>query len=162
MAIVKAVVVVLVLLVLLVVLAGQLGFLRGKPPGNMGVSEGRLKRPAPTPNSVHSQAPLWPGDAQHDYANVAPLPLHGDGPATIARIKTLLAATPGVEIVQSRDDYVYATCQTRLLKFVDDFEAWYDPVAGVVQVRSASRVGRKDLGVNRSRVEVIRARLAST
>jgi hypothetical protein len=49
--------------------------------------------------------------------------------------------------------------QTPWLKFVDDTEFWYDPAAKVVQVRSASRVGRKDFGVNRARVESIRSRL---
>ena len=160
--IIKWLAIVALLLVVLVVLAGQLGFLRGQPPSNMGVSEGRLKRPSPTPNSVHSQADLWPGDAQQAYARVAPLALQRDGPATIARLKTLLEAMPGVAIVQSRPDYVYATCQTKLLKFVDDFEVWFDPTAGVVQVRSASRIGRKDLGVNRARVEALRAALAAS
>jgi uncharacterized protein (DUF1499 family) len=46
------------------------------------------------------------------------------------------------------------------MRFVDDVEFWVDPAAGVVQVRSASRVGRKDLGVNRARIEAIRERLA--
>ena len=45
------------------------------------------------------------------------------------------------------------------MKFVDDTEFWYDPAAQVVQVRSASRVGRRDFGVNRARVESIRAQL---
>ncbi|WP_234414081.1 DUF1499 domain-containing protein [Ideonella sp. A 288] len=48
--------------------------------------------------------------------------------------------------------------QHPLLRFVDDAEFWVDPAAGVVQVRSASRLGRKDLGVNRDRIETIRAR----
>ena len=43
------------------------------------------------------------------------------------------------------------------LRFVDDVEFWVDPAAGVIQVRSSSRLGRKDLGVNRARVERIRA-----
>ena len=47
------------------------------------------------------------------------------------------------------------------MKFVDDLERWVDPVNQVVQVRSASRVGRKDFGVNRERVEKLRAGLAA-
>ncbi|MER2506834.1 MAG: DUF1499 domain-containing protein, partial [Azonexus sp.] len=45
--------------------------------------------------------------------------------------------------------------------FVDDVEFWFDPVTGTIQVRSASRIGRKDFGVNRQRVERLRARLAA-
>jgi len=47
------------------------------------------------------------------------------------------------------------------MRYVDDTEFWFDPGAGVVQVRSASRVGSSDLGVNRARIEAIRARLAA-
>ena len=158
--IIKWFAIIVALLLVLLVLAGQLGLLRGRPPGNLGINEGKLKRPSTTPNSVHSQADLWPDDVQREYAGIAPLPLKGDGPETIARLKTLLQAMPGVEIVDSRADYVYATCQTKLLKFIDDIELWYDREAGVVQVRSSSRIGRKDFGVNRTRVEALRAGLA--
>ena len=48
---------------------------------------------------------------------------------------------------------------TKMMKFVDDAEFWFDPRANVVQVRSASRLGRQDFGVNRARIEAIRARL---
>ena len=66
-----------------------------------------------------------------------------------------------VKIVQDLGDgYLYAQCTSRWMKFVDDLELWYDPVNQVVQVRSASRVGRKDFGVNRQRVERLRAGLA--
>jgi uncharacterized protein (DUF1499 family) len=47
------------------------------------------------------------------------------------------------------------------MKFVDDVEFWYDPTARVIQVRSASRVGKGDMGVNRKRIESVRGALAS-
>jgi uncharacterized protein (DUF1499 family) len=94
------------------------------------------------------------------YAEIAPLALNGDGPATLAKLSNLLQAMPGVKIVQDKGDgYLYAQCTTPLMKFVDDLELWFDPVNQVVQVRSASRVGRKDFGVNRQRVETLRAGL---
>ena len=161
MSIIKWAVIGLAVVVLLVMLAGQLGLLHGKPPQGLGVNDGKLKRPSSTPNSVHSQAELWPGHAQQEYARILPLALKGDGSATITQLKALLQTMPGVQIVDSRADYVYATCQTRLMKFVDDIELWYDPQAGAVQVRSSSRVGRKDFGVNRARVEALRAALAT-
>ena len=68
---------------------------------------------------------------------------------------------PGAKVVESRDDYLYVQFSTRLMKFVDDAEFWFDPAAGVVQVRSASRLGRKDFGVNRERIESIRQALAA-
>lgn len=143
-------------------LAGQLGLLGGSMPGDLGVKDGRLKPPSTTPNSVSSQAGLYPDHPMRAYAEIAPLPLQGDSPATLARLRQLLQAMPGVKIVQDNGDgYLYAQCTTRWMKFVDDLELWVDPVSQVVQVRSASRVGRKDFGVNRERVEGLRAGLVS-
>ena len=110
--------------------------------------------------NVSSQARLWPDHPQRDYADIAPLSLRGDGAETIVRLQALVHSEPGASIVESRPDYLRAQFTTRLMKFVDDVEFWFDPAAGVIQVRSASRVGRKDFGVNRQRVERLRARLA--
>ena len=45
------------------------------------------------------------------------------------------------------------------MRFVDDVEFWYDPATQAIAVRSASRIGRKDFGVNRARIEAIRGQL---
>jgi uncharacterized protein (DUF1499 family) len=140
------------------VAAGQLGFLQGTAPADLGVRDGKLKPPSMTENSVTSQAALYPDHPQRNYADIAPLPLKGDGPATLARIKTIVEAMDGAKVVKSEPGYLYAQFTSRLMKFVDDVEFWFDP-AGVIQVRSASRVGRGDLGVNRKRIEAIRAAL---
>jgi uncharacterized protein (DUF1499 family) len=79
----------------------------------------------------------------------------------MARLNALLQAEPGATIVDSRVDYLRVQYTTRLMKFVDDVEFWFDPVQGVVQVRSASRVGRNDFGVNRRRIEQLRDKLAT-
>lgn len=161
MTIVKWLTLTLAALVLLPVLAGQLGFLRGTPPKDLGVRDGRLKAPSQTPNSVSSQAALWPGHPQQAYATIAPIALRGDGAATLDRIQALLQEMPGVEVISRRRDYLYAQATTRLMKFTDDLEFWFDPAAGVVQLRSASRLGRRDLGTNRARIEALRAKLAA-
>jgi hypothetical protein len=77
-------------LALLVVAAGQLGWLQGTPPDDIGVRDGRLKLPSMTENSVSSQAALYPDHPQRNHAAIAPLALRGDGPATLARIKTIV------------------------------------------------------------------------
>jgi uncharacterized protein (DUF1499 family) len=96
-----------------------------------------------------------------DEAQIAPLPLRGDGAATLRQLHAIVDAMPGARIVKSESDYLYAQFTTRLLGFVDDAEFWFDPAAGVVQVRSSSRIGRKDFGVNRARIETLRAQLAA-
>ena len=161
MVVLKWLAIAIVALIVLAVLAGQLGLLQGKPPSNLGVRDGRLKPPAKTPNSVSSQALLHPDHPMRDAALIAPLPLKGGGPATVARIKQIVEGLPGARVVKSAPDYLYAQFTTPLMKFIDDTEFWFDPAAGVVQVRSASRVGRGDRGLNRARVEAVRVALAA-
>lgn len=152
---------VLLALPVAVLVAAQLGAFSGRAPADLGVRDGRLKPPSATPNSVHSQAGLWPDHPQRAYAQIDPLPLRGDGPATLARLRTVVAGMPGASVATARSDYLHASFRTRWMGFVDDAEFWFDPAAGVVQLRSASRLGRRDFGVNRARIEAIRAALAA-
>jgi uncharacterized protein (DUF1499 family) len=148
-------------LLALTLLAAQVGMFKGQMPADLGVRDGRLKAPSNTSNSVSSQADLWAGHPMQADARISPLPLKGDGPATIARLRDIVTAMPGAQVVDARADYLYVQFTTRLMKYVDDAEFWFDPAAGVVQVRSASRVGRKDFGVNRARIESIRQALSA-
>ncbi len=161
MAWIKLLALVLLGLALLLLAAGQLGALAGSTPTNLGLREGKLKPPAKTPNSVSSQAELWPEHPMRERASIAPLALAGDGPSTLARLERIVTTLPGAKVVTSEPGYLYAQFTTKLLKFTDDVEFWFDDKAGVVQVRSASRIGHVDRGVNRARVEAIRARLAA-
>lgn len=159
MAILKTTFLVLVLLALAVGLAAQLGLLRGRMPGDLGARDGRLKPPSMTPNSVSSQAALYPDNPQRVYATIAPFPAASGGPQTLERIRRICEGMEGAKVVKSDPGYLHVQFETRWMKFVDDTEFWFDPRAGVIHVRSASRLGRKDFGVNRARVEAIRARL---
>jgi uncharacterized protein (DUF1499 family) len=151
----------LLVAVLAAVGAGQAGLLQGSTPNDLGVRGGRLKPPSTTDNSVTSQAGVYPDHPARQSADIAPLPLRGDGPATIAKLQGVVGAMDGARIVRSDPDYLYAQYTTRLMKFVDDVEFWYDPSAGVIQVRSASRLGKRDMGVNRKRIEAVREALAA-
>jgi len=153
--------IVVIVIAVLVLASARLGLFSGSAPANLGLREGKFKPPSKTPNSVSSQAALWPDAPQRETAAIAPLALKGDGPATIARLAQIVEGMEGAKIVERRPDYLYAQFTTRLMRYVDDTEFWFDPAAGVIQVRSASRVGRSDLGVNRARIEAIRARLAA-
>jgi uncharacterized protein (DUF1499 family) len=79
----------------------------------------------------------------------------------MARLRGLVEATPGARVVKAEPDYLYAQYTTKWMRFVDDAEFWFDPAAQSVQVRSASRLGHGDLGVNRARIEALRQRLSS-
>ncbi len=136
--------------------AGRLGLLRGSPPQDLGLREGRLKPPATTPNSVSSQAALFPEHPRHAEAQIAPLRYQDAPGAAMARLRSLVEASPGSRVEKAGPDYLYATFTTPLMQFVDDVEFWFDPAGGVVQVRSASRLGQRDLGANRARIERLR------
>lgn len=155
----------LALTTVLAIGAGQLGWLAGQPPTDLGVHEGRLQAPSNNPNSVSSQADLWPGHPQQAYARIAPLALVESGAdagaATLARLRQIIENTPGAQVVHAGPDYLRATFSTPLMKYTDDAEFWSDRANGVVQLRSASRLGRSDLGTNRKRVEGLRTQLAA-
>jgi uncharacterized protein (DUF1499 family) len=146
--------------VLLPIAVGQAGLLRGTPPTNLGVQDGRLRPPSMTRNSVSSQADLWPDHPQRESARIAPLAYRGDGAAAMARLRSVIEATPGARVLGQSDDYLRAEFETRVLRFTDDAEFWLDRGAGVIHVRSASRLGRDDLGANRARIEALRRRYA--
>ncbi len=141
--------------ILLLPLAGlaALSALSKRRPANLGAIAGRLAPCPSAPNCVSSQA----DDAPH---RVEPLPLHGSPAEALARLKEVLAAMPSTVIVTATDRYLHAEVSSRLIGFVDDVELLIDEQNRVIHIRSASRVGYSDLGVNRKRAEQIRAVLA--
>ena len=142
----------------LAMVGAQVGLLRGPRPDDLGVKDGRLKPPSITRNSVSSQATLYPEHPQLAYATIAPLPFKAAGaPQSFQALQTVLRSMPGVTIVEQKPDYLHVQAQTRWLKFVDDLEFWANPANNTIEVRSASRMGREDFGVNRKRIEAIRA-----
>lgn len=120
----------------------------GKRPRNLGVRDGRLAPCPDKPNCVSSQA----RGRRHA---VDPLPVHGTPEASMQRLHEIVSALPRSEVIEATPDYLYAECATRIMGFVDDLEFHCD--GDVIHVRSASRLGYSDLGVNRKRVERIRA-----
>ena len=141
--------------------AGQLGLFAGAAPALSGVVDGRLQPPSATQNSVSSQALLYPDHPQQAYAAMEPLRFTGDGQAAMARVAAIVRGLDGSRIVEQKPDYLRAECTTPWLGFKDDLEFWLDAPAGLIHFRSASRLGRKDFGVNRTRMETIRARFAN-
>ena len=143
------------------IVAGQTGLLHGETPTDLGVRQDKLKGPSATENSVSSQADLYQDHSQRKYASIVPLPVRGEGPATIARLRSIVEGMDGAKLITTAPDYLYAQYTTRLMQYVDDVEFWFDPGSNVIQVRSASRLGESDLGVNRKRIEAVRAALVA-
>jgi len=133
-----------------------MGLFSGTRPGNLGVHQGRLALPKRTPNNVNSQTDKN-ADAEH---YIEPLRYSGDARQAWAALKRVVDGMRRVRVVKSDSNYLYAEFTSKLMGFVDDTEFYLDEKAGVIQVRSASRLGRGDHNVNRGRVEYIRAKLA--
>jgi len=124
----------------------------GKRPTNLGVRDGKLA-PCPTsPNCVCSQG----ADGGHA---IDPIGIQGDPATAIPRLRRILESMPRTQIIEEKPDYLRAEFTSQLLGFVDDVELYCD--GKVIQVRSASRLGYSDLGVNRKRVEEIRRAYAA-
>lgn len=115
--------------------------------------DARLSPCPSSPNCVASQAE----DAEH---RVEPLALRGTPEQTRAHLLALLASEPRAEVVAQQDNYLRAQFTSKVLRFVDDVEFLIGPQA--IEVRSASRLGYADFGVNRARIEALRQRLQAS
>src|SRR5215510_9660661 len=126
----------------------SMGLFAGEPPPTLGVKDGRLGPCRASPNCVSSQA-----DRAVDPAHfVEPFAIRGSPDAAWATLSEIVRSAKRARIVSERPDYLRAEFTSRLLGFVDDVEFLLDPKARVIQVRSASRLGYRDFGVNRQRV----------
>ncbi len=126
-----------------------------KRPGNLGVTDGRLAPCRRTPNGVSSQAD--PADSVHF---VTPILFAGDAAAAIAAARRAVESMPRTTVIREAPGYLYAEFRSKLVGFVDDVEFAFDGKAGLLHVRSFSRIGRHDFGVNRARVESLGRRIA--
>jgi uncharacterized protein (DUF1499 family) len=110
-------------------------------------SPGMPLRPCPdSPNCVSSLAT----DSAH---RMEPWPFTATVAVTRDALEAIIRAEPRTRIVSVTESGVRATFTSRLFRFVDDVEFHIDAEARLIHFRSASRVGRSDLGVNRARME---------
>lgn len=125
----------------------------GTRPTNIGVTNGKLLACPASPNCVSSQDT----DAEH---KIAPLTYTGDPVKAMTDLKAVISSMPRTKIITAEGNYLYAEFSSALMGYVDDVEFYLNTDQGIIEVRSASRLGESDLGVNRDRVEAIRAQLA--
>lgn len=115
---------------------------------------GQLQACGPTPNCVSSLA-----ETNSEYY-VAPLPaVPENSEEGIAAIVAAIENTGG-KVVKADVGMVLATYSTRIFRFVDDVQIIWTPGSDSVHVRSSSRVGQSDFGVNRKRVAALRAAMS--
>ena len=136
----------------MVLLAGVVACV-GTRPEDLGVASGQLAPCPDSPNCVSS-------DASDEVHGTAALAIRGDAALAWQAARDAVAATERTEIVAEREGYLHAESTSALMRYVDDLELHLRSGQGVIAVRSASRVGYGDMGVNRARVEALRTLLA--
>lgn len=122
-----------------------------------GAESGQLKVCPESPNCVCSDDT----DADHQIEAFRPSGDQGDITRTWAALREALASEPRTTVVEETDTYIRAEARSFLFRFVDDVEFSLRTSDGLIAVRSASRTGYSDLGVNRARIERLRAALHS-
>ncbi len=131
-----------------------LGACAGSRPANLGQINTTLAPCPDKPNCVSSLAPAT--DEEHF---IAPLSVKNET-ETLKAIQQLIENNPQALVKISSPEYVYAEYTSKWLGFVDDVEFLIGESGSTIEVRSASRLGYADFGVNRARIEDIRNQLA--
>jgi len=124
-------------------------------PGNAVGQESTIKKCPSTPNCVSSVD-------ERDAHQAAPFLVAAGDTKAWSMIRATVAGLDRTRIVKESEHYLHAECRSRLFGFIDDLELELNPSTGVVNIRSASRVGYSDLGVNRRRVEHLRELLLNS
>ena len=75
------------------------------------------------------------------------------------KITSIIQNTPRTEIVEFNGDYIHAEATSKWMKYVDDLEVSYFSDSNKLLIRSESRVGESDLGVNQKRVDLLKSKL---
>ena len=127
------------------------------PRLSSSVASGPLQRGgtralADCPDSPNCQG----SDASRETQRVAPFPMRGTTAETVEALVALIESRDGAAVVTREADYVHATFTTSLMGYTDDVEFLVDETTDTVRLRSASRLGKSDLGANARRVEALR------
>ena len=132
-----------------------IGLFRGTRPDNLGFSAGKFLPPTWKPNCVSSTV-----DKSDEKHFIAPITYTGTSAGAWKKLVGIVKSSPRTALMSETDNYLYAEFKSAGLGFVDDVEFALDDKAGAIQVRSASRLGIRDFGANRARVETIRTQFA--
>lgn len=119
-----------------------------------GLADGKLTQCPDKRNCVCSE---YPQNSRHF---IEPVKLETINDSTLSSVKTVLQKMGGT-VVQQKENYLAATYSSNIFGFVDDLEIRIVPDEQLIHVRSGSRVGDGDLGVNRKRIEQFRELLTA-
>lgn len=139
----------LTLLSLTIGLATMLTGCGGNMPDTLGITNGKLSPCPDKPNCVVSHN----YDEQHF---IDALSYQSEFPAAYKKLLDAIAQMPGSKIITKNERYIHAEFTSRIMRYIDDVEFLFDREGKHIELRSASRLGHSDMGVNRERIETLR------
>ena len=139
---------------LLVIVSIPLFSCSDKHPSAIGLSDSKLGPCPSSPNCFSSD------DHDSDHI-IAPFQLVKPANEVWPVVREIVSELPRTRIMKETEDYLHAECRSFLFGFVDDLELHLRPANEIIAVRSAARSGYSDFGVNRRRIESLRAALLS-
>ncbi|MBL4584335.1 MAG: DUF1499 domain-containing protein [Pseudomonadales bacterium] len=121
----------------------------GTIPDTLGVINEKLPACPDKPNCVVSH--LYDDEHQID-----PLTYSGELAAAHAQLVKSIEQIPGSKIITNSERYIHAEFTSQIMRYVDDVEFYFNNEEKIIDLRSASRLGHSDMGVNRERIETLR------
>lgn len=113
-------------------------------PNHLGVNEGKFELCPGSPNCVNTQ---------EGNKELKAWPFQGDLAATRTKVIQAAQSLSRVELIKETPNYLHFECTTAVWKFIDDVEFYFDTENKVVHYKSASRVGKSDIGANARRMK---------
>ena len=127
----------------------------GKRPSSVGIRDNRLYPCPESPNCVSSMA--------EDKAHyIEPCTYPSEKHQAYKALLRVILEQERATIIEQSDNYLHVEFKSKYLRFVDDVEFYFPNNEPIIHVRSASRVGRSDLGVNRKRMNHVREQYYKT
>ena len=120
----------------------------GTMPDNLGVTAGKLIECPGSPNCVNTQS-------DKEAEKMSPLSYSGSISDAKAKLIKVIEEQDRTKIIKQSDDYLHVEFKTKIMRFVDDVEFYFDDANKLIHFRSASRLGHSDMGLNRKRMEEI-------
>ncbi|MCG8606630.1 DUF1499 domain-containing protein [bacterium] len=142
------------IVIILAVIAATVD-LAGERPSNLGTQNGKLAPCPASPNCVSSQA-------ENLSQSIPPLLYNGTTAEAVRRLKEIVQSMNGTRVVTENANYIHVEFTVPILGFVDDVEFYFDETEHTIHMRSASRTGYWDLGVNRRRLETVARKWAAS
>ena len=138
----------IIIALVILFIAARLYVAFGVPaPRNLGVNNGQLSPCPDTPNCVSTQAPST--DAEHFMPAI---PYTQDASFVMTQVLRAVSAMPRATVIKQEDTYLHAEFRSPTMGFPDDVEFYIDDANKLLHFRSAARMGRGDMGVNRQRM----------